>query len=169
MTSALVPAPITADDPLPTDPQAVVEAFLAALAQPDMTVAGALLAEDITYVNVGMPTLRGRDRVVQVLGGLGRPGFGFEVYLHAISASGGTVLTERTDVLLLGRVRMQFWVAGRFDVVDGEITLWRDAFDYVDILRATVRGLLGAVLPPLRPSAPQSAAVPPGKRPLARR
>ena len=168
MTSALVPAPITADDPLPTDPQAVVEAFLAALAQPDMTVAGALVATDITYVNVGMPTLRGRDRVVKVLGGLGRPGFSFEVYLHAISASGGTVLTERTDVLVMGPVRMQFWVAGRFDVVDGEITLWRDAFDYVDILRATVRGLVGAVLPPLRPHAPGSAAVPPGKRPFSR-
>jgi limonene-1,2-epoxide hydrolase len=169
MTSALAPTAITADGPLPTDPQAVVEAFLAALAAADMTVAEALLARDLVYVNVGMPTLRGRDKVVKVLGGLSRPGLGFEVYLHAISASGGTVLTERTDVLIVGPVRMQFWVAGRFDVVDGEITLWRDAFDYVDILRATVRGLVGAVLPPLRPSAPDSTAVPPGKRALIRR
>ncbi|MCW2495028.1 limonene-1,2-epoxide hydrolase family protein [Jatrophihabitans sp.] len=160
------PLPITPDDPLPTDPRAVVEAFLAALAQPNMTVASALIAEEIVYVNVGMPTLRGRDRVTKVLGGLNRPGFSFEVYLHAISADGGTVLTERTDVLVLGPVRMQFWVAGRFDVVDGEITLWRDAFDYVDILRSTLRGLLGAVVPALRPAAPASADTPPGKRPL---
>ena len=168
MTSALAPTAITADGPLPTDPQAIVEAFLAAGTATDMTVASALLAEDVIYVNVGMPTVRGRDKVLKVLSGLGRPGMGFEVYLHAISASGGTVLTERTDVVSLGPVRMQFWVAGRFDVVDGEITLWRDAFDYVDILRATARGLIGAVLPPLRPSAPTSVDTPPGKRPLAR-
>lgn len=169
MTSALAPTAITADGPLPTDPQAVVEAFLAALASADMTVAEALVARDLVYVNVGMPTLRGRDKVIKVLGGLARPGLSFEVYLHAISAAGGTVLTERTDVLILGPVRMQFWVAGRFDVVDGEITLWRDAFDYVDILRATVRGLVGAVVPPLRPAAPDSVSVPPGKRALRRR
>ena len=166
MTSALAPTAITADDPLPSDPQAVVEAFLAALAEPELSVASALVANDITYITVGMPTLRGRDRVLSVLGGLARPGFSFEVYLHAISASGGTVLTERTDVLVLGPVRLQFWVVGRFDVVDGEITLWRDAFDYVDILRATVRGLFGAVLPPLRPAAPTTTSTAPGHRPL---
>jgi len=168
MTSALAPTAITADGPLPTDPQAVVEAFLAAGTTADMTVASALLADDVRWVNVGSPTIRGRDRVLKVLSGLGRPGVGFEVYLHAISAAGGTVLTERTDVLSFGPVRMQFWVAGRFDVVDGEITLWRDAFDYVDILRATVRGLIGAVVPPLRPSAPTSVEAAPGKRPLSR-
>jgi limonene-1,2-epoxide hydrolase len=101
------------------------------------------------------------------MSGLARPGLSFEVYLHAISAAGGTVLTERTDVLVVGPVRLQFWVAGRFDVVDGEITLWRDAFDYVDIVRATVRGLVGAVLPPLRPTAPRTADAAPG-RPLRR-
>ena len=85
---------------------------------------------------------------------LDRPSASFEVYLHAISATGTTVLTERTDVISLGRFRSQFWVTGRFDVVDGLITLWRDSFDYLDLARAAVRGLAGVALPSLRPVAP---------------
>ena len=147
----------------PSTPRQVVETFLAALAAEDFTTAGTLLAEDVVYANVGLPTIRGRRRTVGVLKPLARPGLGFEVYLHSIAADGATVLTERTDVLLFGPVRLQFWVHGRFDVQDGRITLWRDAFDFVDITRSLVRGLVGAVLPALRPTAPQSAAVPPGR------
>jgi limonene-1,2-epoxide hydrolase len=147
----------------PTEPQAIVEAFLGALAAADFTTAGDLLDEHVVYVNVGMPTVRGRRRTVQVLRPLARPGLSFEVYLHAIAANGASVLTDRTDVLVFGRCRFQFWVTGRFDVRDGRITLWRDSFDYVDILRAIVRGLVGAVVPALRPKAPGSPEIAPGR------
>jgi limonene-1,2-epoxide hydrolase len=148
----------------PTEPIAVVEAFLAALAAGDHDLMGDLLDEHVRYVNLGMPTVRGRRRTVGVLRPLGRPGMSFEVYVHAIAANGNTVLTERTDVINIGRLRLQFWVTGRFDVEDGRITLWRDSFDYLDILRATVRGLAGALVPALRPTAPGSPEVTPGKR-----
>jgi limonene-1,2-epoxide hydrolase len=147
----------------PSQPQAVVEAFLAALAGPDLAGAAALLDEEITYVNVGLPPIHGRRRTVGVLKQLTRPGVSFEVYLHAIAANGPVVLTERTDVLVLGRLRMQFWIAGRFDVHDGQITLWRDSFDYLDMLRSFVRGLAGAVVPALRPAPPSSAETAPGR------
>jgi len=146
-----------------TDPQGVVEAFLAALADADKDVALALVDDDIEYVNVGLPAIRGREQMDKVAGFFVRPGVDFEVYVHAISADGPTVLTERTDVLQLGPMRVQFWVAGRFDVHDGKITLWRDAFDYVDVLRGTVRGLLGLVRPDLNPKAPTSMAAAPGR------
>src|SRR4051812_20110220 len=100
----------------PTDPQAVVEAFLAALAGADLAAAAALLAEDVVYVNVGLPANRGRRGTVAVLKPLARPGVAFEVYLHGIAANGPVVLTDRTDVLAVGPVRMQFWVTGRFEV-----------------------------------------------------
>jgi limonene-1,2-epoxide hydrolase len=147
----------------PDEPPAVVEAFLAALAAADFQRAADLLAEDVTYINVGMPTVRGRRRTIAVLRPLGRPGLSFEVYLHGIAANGATVLTDRTDVLVFGPLRMQFWVAGRFDVHDGKITYWRDSFDYLDLLRAFVRGLLGAAIPRLRPPAPESPATQPGR------
>ncbi len=160
MPTGLLP---TAATVTPTFPQEVVETFLARMADADITGARALLDEQVVYVNVGLPAIRGRRRVGQILGGLARPGLGFEVYLHAIAAEGATVLTERTDVLVIGPVRLQFWVTGRFDVGDGKITLWRDSFDYVDVLRATVRGVLGAAVPPLRPKPPSSPDTAPGR------
>ena len=165
MTGSLLPRPLDVPPGSVTvdDPQAVVEGFLAAMAAGDADAAAELLDEDILYVNVGLPKIRGRRDVVKVLRGLDRPSLGFEVYLHAIATEGNVVLTERTDVLLIGKVRAQFWVWGRFEVVDGRITLWRDSFDFWDILRANVRGLVGALVPSLAPKPPATREVPPGR------
>jgi limonene-1,2-epoxide hydrolase len=146
-----------------SDPQAVVEAFLGALVAAELDTAADLLDERVTYVNVGFPTIRGRRRTIAFLRALARPNWSLEVYLHAIAVNGATVLTERTDVLCIGPLRMQFWVAGRFDVQDGRITFWRDSFDYLDTFRAFVRGLAGVVVPALRPAAPGSPDVAPGR------
>ena len=159
MPTGLLPSAPDGSTPL-TDPQAVVEAFLDALSALDIDRAAALLADDVDYTNVGMPSLRGRARVAKVLGALVRPSAGFEVYLHSISADGAVVLTERTDVLILGPFRAQFWVWGRFDVHEGEITLWRDSFDYVDLLRANLRALVGVFVPAVRPKPPREGAAP---------
>ena len=163
MPIGLLPLAAPDDASTLTDPQAVTEAFLQALAASDLDGAMAFAADDIAYTNVGLPTIRGRARVTKALRVLDRPGAGFEVYLHAISADGPVVLTERTDVLLFGRFRAQFWVTGRFDVHDGQITLWRDSFDYVDLLRANLRGLAGVVVPSLRPKPPLGLDVAPGR------
>lgn len=163
MAHGLLPTPALEDPDRLTDPQEVVEAFLAALAGSDLATAAALVDDDVLYVNVGLPPIRGRAEVQRVLGLLDRPNAGFEVYLHAVSADGPVVLTERTDVLVLGPVEAQFWVWGRFEVHDGKITLWRDSFDVLDILRGTVRGIAAAVVPSLRPQRPTSPDVPPGR------
>ena len=76
----------------------------------------------------------------------------FEVKIHHIAVNGPAVLTERTDVLAIGPVRLQFWVCGVFEVHDGRITLWRDYFDMWDMTKALVRGLAGAVIPAMRPT-----------------
>jgi limonene-1,2-epoxide hydrolase len=62
------------------------------------------------------------------------------------------VLTERTDALIFGPLRLQFWVCGVFEVHGGRITLWRDYFDLWDITKATLRGVAATVLPSLRQS-----------------
>lgn len=121
----------------------------------DVDAAVQYFAPDVKYINASLPTIRGRERVRQVFTRMfGLPGAGFKVYIHSISQSGDTVLTERTDVLIFGRVRVQLWVCGRFDVVGGQIVLWKDYFDWLNVLVATVRGLLGAVVPALGPKPP---------------
>ena len=142
--------------------QRVVESFLDALAESELDLAMSMLAEAVVYSNVGLPTIRGRRAVRSALQGLARPAVGFEVCMHSISVDGSVVLTERTDVIALGGFRAQFWVWGRFDVEDGMITLWRDSFDFVDVTRGMLRGLLGVVVPGLRPTMP-APQDPPGR------
>jgi limonene-1,2-epoxide hydrolase len=163
MADTFVPQLLPDADIGTAEPAQVVEAFLAALAASDLATAASLLDERVTYINVGLPTIRGRRAAIGFLKPMSRPGVRFEVYLHGIAANGPTVLTDRTDVLIFGPVRLQFWVTGRFEVQDGLITLWRDSFDYLDVTRAMIRGLLGAVVPAFRPAAPGSADDQPGR------
>jgi limonene-1,2-epoxide hydrolase len=138
-------------------PTAVVERFLDHLRTvTDNNAAVGLLAVDVTYQNSWMPTVRGRERVRRLFQALIRIGTHVEMHVHAISAHGPTVLTERTDVLQWGRLRVQFWICGRFDVHDGQIVLWREYYDPLTILAATVRGLLGTVVPTARAKPPSA-------------
>jgi limonene-1,2-epoxide hydrolase len=138
-------------------PTLMVEQFLELLRLGDVDGAVELLAVDVEYKNVGLPTVRGRERTRRLFQAtLGRAGAGFEVYVHAVSADGGTVLTERTDVLKFGRLRIQFWVCGRFDVHDAQIVLWRDYFDQMNFWVATARGLLGTVFPAVQAKPPST-------------
>jgi limonene-1,2-epoxide hydrolase len=121
-----------------------------ALQAGELDEALALLADDILYVNVSLPAIRGRARIERLF----RPALerwhgGFRVHFHTIATNGRTVLTERTDELILGPVKQRIWVYGRFDLVDGKIVLWRDSFDWLDVLVGLVRGLAGTVLPAL--------------------
>jgi limonene-1,2-epoxide hydrolase len=128
----------------------IVEDFLKALENQQFETFDALLADDIVYQNVGLPTVRGRRRVVKMMRGMeGR--MGFEVKFHRNVAEGNTVLNERTDAMIIGPVRLQIWVCGVFEVHDGRITLWRDYIDLFDCTKALVRGIVGAVVPALRP------------------
>lgn len=128
-----------------------VENFLYALQDEDYETADSLLADNVAWQNVGLPTIRGRQRIVGLMRrGEGR--MGFEVKIHRIAGEGNAVLTERTDALVIGPVRMQFWVCGVFEVHAGRITLWRDYFDFFDFTKAMARGIAATVFPSLRPS-----------------
>lgn len=128
-----------------------VEAFLFALRDQDFDTADALLADELVYENVGLPTIRGRARTMKLFRSMeGRAGF--DVKFHRTAEDGVVVLNERTDVLIFGPLRLQFWVCGVFEVHDGRITLWRDYFDFYAMVKATVRGLAGVAVPSLRPT-----------------
>ena len=146
-------------------PAAVVERFARLLESGDLDGACELLSDDVAYTNVSLPTIHGRRRVRGVLKVLlDRPAVGLEVHVHALAADGPVVLTERTDAMTLGPLRVQCWVYGRFEVHEGQIGVWRDSFDWLNALAAVARGLLGVAVPRLRARPPRAADVRPRAR-----
>ena len=126
----------------------VVAGFLQALQRSDLDAALALVAEDLIYINVSLPTIHGRRGLGRVFRPLFKPGrAGFAVRMHHIATDGEVVLTDRTDQITLGRFRARFWVYGRFDIRDGQIAVWRDSFDWLDVTIAIMRGLAGMLVP----------------------
>ena len=122
-----------------------------AIQDEDFDTVDSALADTAVWENVGVVTVQGRQRIVKLLrSGQGR--VGVEIKIHRIVGEGNAVLTERTDALVIGPLRLQFWVCGVFEVHGGRITLWRDYFDVWDITKATLRGLAATVFPSLRPT-----------------
>jgi limonene-1,2-epoxide hydrolase len=119
---------------------ATVKAFLDALGRLDTDAALALLAEDVVYQNVSLPKANGKAAVAKQLGLFGRYCSAFEAINHRIVGDGDTVLTERTDIIEIGRVRSEFWVCGTFEVRDGKIVLWRDYFDWANFIAGAAKG-----------------------------
>lgn len=124
----------------------VVEAFLGALEALDIDGALALCHPDVTYQNVPLPPARGKDATGAQLRILSRYCSGFQAITHNIAANGGVVLTERTDVIEIGRFKPAFWVCGTFEVRDGLIVSWKDYFDYADVTVAVLKAAVKALL-----------------------
>jgi limonene-1,2-epoxide hydrolase len=134
-------------------PMDVVAVFLNAMQDSDPETVISLAADDIVYSNVSLPTIRGKDQFTRGVRAYFRR-LGFEVVVHRMAENGSSVLTERTDALIMGPFRMQLWVCGVFEVHDGAITLWRDYFDWRDAAIGFARGLVGVVVPQLRATFP---------------
>ena len=123
----------------------IVRDFLALL-ETDPEASVALLHDDVEWRNTGLPTFRGR-RVGGMLRDMGKRNVGFAAVMHHAAASGDIVLTDRTDYLRFGRWETSFWVRGTFEVVDGKIRVWDDAFSWTAFTRGSLLGLVRAVRP----------------------
>ena len=105
-----------------------------------------LLHPEVVWKNTSLPTVGG-GLTRKMLRGMNRDGIGFAAEMHHIAADGDIVLTDRTDILRVGPLRISFWVCGTFELRDGRIILWDDHFSWGNFLRGTVVGLVRAVLP----------------------
>ncbi|KAF0848584.1 limonene-1,2-epoxide hydrolase family protein [Nocardia caishijiensis] len=130
---------------LPEPAVTVVREFFAALELDAVDEALELLDPEIVWKNTSLPTIRGKKRVATVLRGLDRPALGFWAEMHHIAADGDIVLTDRTDYLRFGPVRIGFWVTGTFAIRAGRIVLWDDHFSKGNVLRGTVVGVAKAI------------------------
>ena len=123
----------------------VVEGMFDALRNRDVEKVVDRLDDAVVWHNVGLPRIRGVRRVGKFMRLLAKPQYGFDVTIHNIASDGDTVLTERTDVLIWRRLRIEFWVCGTFELRDGKILVWRDYFDNLDFLEGLIKGALRAL------------------------
>jgi limonene-1,2-epoxide hydrolase len=122
------------------DPEQTVREFFRLLALPDTKAAVALLDDEVVWRNTGLPTFTGR-KVGGMLLDAEKRGLTVDITIHHAAASGDVVLTDRTDVLRKGKWETSFWVRGTFEVHAGKITLWDDAFSWVDFTKGSLLGL----------------------------
>lgn len=132
-------------DELPESAVTVVREFFSALELGAVEEALELVDPEIVWKNTSLPTVRGKKRITPLLRGLNRPKFGFSADMHHIAADGDIVLTDRTDYLRVGPVRIAFWVTGTFELREGRIVLWDDHFAMGNVLRGTVVGVAKAI------------------------
>ncbi len=150
------PTPRTNRTSSKPDPATVVTGFLHALTEYDLDTALNLVTDDLTYINVSLPTIHGRDGLDRAFRPVLRPDrFGFNVHLNHVATEDDVVLTDRIDEINFRKFASRFWVYGRFVVRDGQIAVWRDSFDWLDVTVGNVRALLGLISPSLNRRMPE--------------
>lgn len=112
----------------------VVRSFLKALESSDLDLALTHCSPDIEYQNMPVPVVKGHKGVSRII----KPAFtkktSLELRINYVASNGPIVLTERTDALMIGNMRIPFQVCGTFKVENGLITVWRDTFDWTSII-----------------------------------
>jgi limonene-1,2-epoxide hydrolase len=124
----------------------VVRSFFDALEAKDVDRVLELADPAIVYQNVPLPAARGRDAFGRQMRWFERYVTEFEADITHAAADGPIVLTERTDVMRIGRLQADFWVCGTFEVRDGKVVLWRDYFDYAAVAAAFAKGAVRALI-----------------------
>jgi limonene-1,2-epoxide hydrolase len=107
----------------------IVDAFIAAIGRKDVDAALELVADDLEYDNVPMPTIHGKEDTRAFLGPFVTGSDEVEFVVHRQVADGDTVFNERTDRFRSGDKVIEIKVVGVWVVRDGLISLWRDYFD----------------------------------------
>jgi limonene-1,2-epoxide hydrolase len=113
-----------------SDPGDVVAAFFAAIEAKDVEAAVELLADDVSYENVPMSPIAGKEAVRATLGAFLAAASQVEWPIARQVVVGNAVINERLDRFKIGSGWLELPVAGFFEVTDqGLISLWRDYFD----------------------------------------
>jgi len=125
-------------------PADVVHELVAFVEAKDVDAALDLLADDVSYENMPMDPIVGKDAVGEVLRSFLEPAASVEWRVLREFTSGQVVFNERLDRFQIGDGWLELPVAGFFEVTDGgRISLWRDYFDmssYVTQLTALAAG-----------------------------
>ncbi len=110
--------------------ESIVNQFIQAIEHKDIDAAIALTAPDISYENMPVDPIVGRDGVRATLAGFLEHATSVDWQITRQWSIGSTVINERLDRFQIGDGWLELPVAGIFEIDDdGLIRLWRDYFD----------------------------------------
>ena len=117
-------------------PSETVTAFIHAIERKDVTAATALASPTISYENMPMQPIVGRDAMAAVLEMFLADAQEVDWVIVRQYEVGNVVFNERVDRFQIGDGWLELPLAGVFEVDDdGLITLWRDYFDLASYQR----------------------------------
>jgi limonene-1,2-epoxide hydrolase len=102
--------------------------------RPDPQELAEYFTEDAVYHNIPMQAVQGREAIKETIAGFLAAFHGIDFQIHRQVSSDSVVMNERTDVIRRrdgGEITLP--VMGMFEVVDGQIAVWRDYFDLATI------------------------------------
>ncbi len=111
-------------------PDETVRAFIRAIERQDVDAAVSMTAPDISYENMPIEPIVGRDGLRATLEMFLAPAAIVDWQILSQHEVGDVVVNERLDRFQIGDGWLELPVAGVFHLDDsGAITLWRDYFD----------------------------------------
>ncbi len=117
-------------------PTEVVNAFLAAIEAKDLDAALELVTNDVSYENVPIDPIVGKDAMGAVLRSFLDPAAEVDWRVVRQHAVDNLVVNERLDRFRIGDGWLELPIAGFFELTeDGLIRRWRDYFDMATYTR----------------------------------
>jgi limonene-1,2-epoxide hydrolase len=108
----------------------ILSQFIGAIERRDLNVVRAMLAEEISYENMPMQPIVGREAVMEVIEAFLAPAELVDWKILRQWECEGVVVNERIDRFRIGNGWLELPVAGFFEFdAAGQIILWRDYFD----------------------------------------
>ena len=118
-------------------PDQTVTEFIRRMETRDVSHAFELCADDLHYENVPMPPAHTtKQAALDFLAGFMGGTSDVEWVTHRQTATGTTVMNERTDRFKFGETWVGVKVVGVWEVEGGLITFWRDYFDSAEMTEA---------------------------------
>ena len=112
------------------NPGEVVTAFIAAVEAKDLDMALGLVTEDVSYENIPIAPIVGKQAMRATLDSFLKSAIGVEWRMLRQVVSGNVVINERLDRFQIGDGWLELPIAGFFEVTGGGlISVWRDYFD----------------------------------------